>query len=182
MQTKLLRVFTPKGETTSTMMTPTSPSPALTTTTTTTATTSSSVSNGDDELRRRTEAVVFQRHGAVLGKRTIIKSEHYTNAINNPTQRSLYRRGIPNFRQIGDVPLAALAQPTLNGIKALLSWFGAKDRVDDGNDGSDGKSRNSGTGLERVTWINLREEPVIIPWIMHHIDVNSVTHVWCDGN
>jgi hypothetical protein len=76
---------------------------------------------------------------------------------------ALHRRGIPNFRQIGDVPLAALAQPSLNGIKALLSWFGAKDRLIEEETSGDGKTRSIrvGNGVESVTWINLREEPVI---------------------
>jgi hypothetical protein len=43
----------------------------------------------DDELRRRTETVVFQRKGPVLGKRTIIKSEHYAHGV-NPAQRCIY--------------------------------------------------------------------------------------------
>nr|GEX09018.1 paladin isoform X1 [Tanacetum cinerariifolium] len=114
-------------------------------------------------IPKEPEQVMKQRDGYVLGKKTILKSDHFPGCHN----KRLYPHidGAPNYRQlcvfVGDfiesrdsfvlsnsqadkLHVHGVAIPTIDGIRNVLTHIGAQ---------MDGKQAN-------VLWINLREEPV----------------------
>jgi len=111
------------------------------------------------EALSESEELVYNRKGGVLGKRTILKTEFFpaTSAL----EKTLANQGIPNFRHLETIPLAALAQPSVSGIKRVLEFFGARRGSErkaerKGNNGS-----GNGEAEKKIVWINLRDEPVV---------------------
>ncbi|KAG6550760.1 hypothetical protein Mapa_007664 [Marchantia paleacea] len=104
---------------------------------------------------REPEHVIISRGGSVLGKKTILKSDHFPGCQN---KRLLpHVEGAPNYRQVGALPVFGVAIPTVDGIRRVLELVGA--------------SKNAG---QRVLWHNLREEPVLYingrPFVLREIE------------
>jgi len=88
------------------------------------------------------EKSVFLRKAAVLGKRTIIKSDYYE--ARTKRDKALAKRGIPRFRHLEDLPIIAVGQPSISGVRSVLDSI-----------------RNTAGDAAEVVWLNLREEPVV---------------------
>ncbi|CAM6102777.1 unnamed protein product [Calypogeia fissa] len=106
-------------------------------------------------LSREPENVIIARGGSVLGKKTILKSDHFPGCQN---KRLLpHVEGAPNYRQVGSLPVFGVAIPTVDGIRQVLELVGS--------------SKN---GDQRVLWHNLREEPVLYingrPFVLREIE------------
>ncbi|KAF1002509.1 uncharacterized protein LOC141701120 [Apium graveolens] len=103
-----------------------------------------------------TELVIKQRHGSVLGKKAILKSDHFPGCHNK--RLSPHIDGAPNFRQAESLHVYGVAIPTTDGIRNLLDHIGAH---------ADGKKT-------QVLWINLREEPVVYingrPFVLRDVE------------
>ncbi|CAM8934542.1 unnamed protein product [Rhodiola kirilowii] len=89
------------------------------------------------------EQVMKLRVGSVLGKQTILKSDHFPGCQNKRLMPQI--DGAPNYRQAESLHVHGVAIPTTEGIRNVLNYIG---------DQADGKHT-------KVLWINLREEPVI---------------------
>ena len=117
------------------------------------------------------DARVFERNGAVLGRRTIIKSEYWT-----PSEADSSDGRLHHYRHVPQMPLTAAAQPNVTGIRRILSELsGEVETRSTGNSSvrlnawsdtaaaitprtsSPSPQPNSPT----IVWINLREEPVL---------------------
>ncbi|CAI5457453.1 unnamed protein product [Closterium sp. Yama58-4] len=109
----------------------------------------------DVYLSRAPEDVIISRNGAVLGKKTILKSDHFPGCQNKRLLPHI--DGAPNFRQIADLPVYGVAIPTVEGIRNVLQIVGA--------------SRNGG---RHVLWHSMREEPVIYingrPFVLREVE------------
>ncbi|KAJ9696857.1 hypothetical protein PVL29_008858 [Vitis rotundifolia] len=94
-------------------------------------------------IPREPEQVMKLRGGSVLGKKTILKSDHFPGCQNK--RLSPHIDGAPNYRQADSVHVHGVAIPTIDGIRNVLEHIGAQvDRKQ-----------------TQVLWINLREEPGI---------------------
>ncbi|KAG6471766.1 hypothetical protein ZIOFF_069212 [Zingiber officinale] len=62
--------------------------------------------------------VAAMRNGEVLGSQTVLKSDHCSRCQN----LSLHERvdGAPNFRQVPGFPVYGVANPTVDGIQAMI--------------------------------------------------------------
>lgn len=64
--------------------------------------------------------------------------------------------GAPNFREVAGLPVYGVANPTIDGIRAVLQRVG------------------SGVGGRQVLWHNMREEPVIYingkPFVLREVE------------
>ncbi|GJP69891.1 hypothetical protein CLOP_g893 [Closterium sp. NIES-67] len=109
----------------------------------------------DAYLSRAPEDVIISRNGAVLGKKTVLKSDHFPGCQNKRLLPHI--DGAPNFRQIADLPVYGVAIPTVEGIRNVLQIVGA--------------SRNGG---RHVLWHSMREEPVIYingrPFVLREVE------------
>ncbi|PWA70401.1 hypothetical protein CTI12_AA289430 [Artemisia annua] len=107
-------------------------------------------------IPKEPEQVMKQRDGYVLGKKTILKSDHFPGCHN----KRLYPHidGAPNYRQADKLHVHGVAIPTIDGIRNVLTHIGAE---------MDGKQAN-------VLWINLREEPVVYingrPFVLREVE------------
>lgn len=96
------------------------------------------------------------RGGSVLGKKTILKSDHFPGCQN----KRLFPHidGAPNYRQADSLRVHGVAIPTVVGIHNVLKHIGAQ---------KDGKRT-------QVLWINLREEPVVYingrPFVLRDVE------------
>lgn len=104
---------------------------------------------------REPEDVIVSRGGSVLGKKTILKSDHFPGCQN---KRLLpHVDGAPNYRQVGSLPVYGVAIPTADGIRKVLELVGANK-----------------FGGQRVLWHNLREEPVVYingrPFVLREVE------------
>jgi protein-tyrosine phosphatase len=104
---------------------------------------------------REPEDVIIARNGSVLGKKTILKSDHFPGCQN---KRLLpHVEGAPNYRQVENKPVYGVAIPTVDGIRRVLELIGA-----------------SKYGCQRVLWHNLREEPVVYvngrPFVLREVE------------
>lgn len=102
----------------------------------------------------RMENVVASRNGEVLGRQTVLKSDHCPGCQNQFLPELL--EGAPNFREIDCFPVYGVANPTVQGIHAVL------ERVSEGSN-------------ERpVLWHNMREEPVVYingkPFVLREVE------------
>lgn len=94
------------------------------------------------------------RNGAVLGSLTVLKSDHCPGC----QAAALPERvdGAPNFRKIPGFPIYGVANPTIDGIRAVIQ------RV------------SSSVGSRPVFWHNMREEPVIYingkPFVLREVE------------
>ncbi|KAL0284473.1 UNVERIFIED_CONTAM: hypothetical protein Sangu_2826300 [Sesamum angustifolium] len=93
-------------------------------------------------IPKEPEQVIKQRDGSVLGKKTILKSDHFPGCHNKRLVPHI--DGAPNYRKANSLPVHGVAIPTIDGIRNVLKHIGA---------------HMNGEQI-RVLWINLREEPV----------------------
>lgn len=102
------------------------------------------------------EHVMNYRGGSVLGKKTILKSDHFPGCQNKRLTPQI--DGAPNYRQAGSLPVHGVAIPTINGIRNVLIHIGAR---------QSGKQK-------KVLWHNLREEPVVYindrPFVLRDVE------------
>lgn len=96
-----------------------------------------------DDVQAVGEQVISSRGGSVLGKKTILKSDHFPGCQNK--RLTPHIDGAPNYRQAGSLHVHGVAMPTMEGIVNVLNHIGAQKK---------GKQT-------RVLWHSLREEPVI---------------------
>ncbi|KAK1558965.1 hypothetical protein Q3G72_008813 [Acer saccharum] len=94
-------------------------------------------------MPKELEQVMKMRGGSVLGKRTILKSDHFPGCHNK--RLTPHIDGAPNYRQADSLRVHGVAIPTIEGIRNVLKHIGAQ---------KDGKG-------VRLLWISLREEPVV---------------------
>ncbi|PKA51507.1 hypothetical protein AXF42_Ash002873 [Apostasia shenzhenica] len=102
------------------------------------------------------EHVMNYRGGSVLGKKTILKSDHFPGCQNRRLTPQI--DGAPNYRQAGSLPVHGVAIPTMHGIRNVLMHIGAR---------QNGKQK-------KVLWHNLREEPVVYinnrPFVLRDVE------------
>ncbi|THG22247.1 hypothetical protein TEA_022559 [Camellia sinensis var. sinensis] len=107
-------------------------------------------------IPKEPEQVMKQRGGSVLGKKTILKSDHFPGCQNKRLSPQI--DGAPNYRQADSLHVHGVAIPTIDGIRNVLNHIGAQ---------MDGKQT-------RVLWINLREEPVVYingrPFVLRDVE------------
>ncbi|CAM8986438.1 unnamed protein product [Rhodiola kirilowii] len=89
------------------------------------------------------EQVMQRRVGSVLGKKTILKSDHFPGCQNK--RLTPHIDGAPNYRKAESLPVHGVAIPTIEGIRNVLNHIGGQ---------ADGK-------CTQVLWISLREEPLV---------------------
>lgn len=96
-----------------------------------------------------TQIIVHGRHGQVLGQDRMLKMDPYPGLHTTSLQKGDHPQplieGAPNFRQVEGSSVYGTAQPTVDGLKSVLSRLGA---------GPQSKG-------PKVTWTTLREEPVV---------------------
>ncbi|KAG0482267.1 hypothetical protein HPP92_010351 [Vanilla planifolia] len=102
------------------------------------------------------EHVMNYRGGSVLGKKTILKSDHFPGCQNKRLTPQI--EGAPNYRQAGPLPVHGVAIPTINGIRNVLIHIGAR------------QNRKQ----KKILWHNLREEPVVYindrPFVLRDVE------------
>eukprot|EP00899_Mesostigma_viride_P028287 jgi/Mesvir1/8643/Mv02588-RA.1 len=102
------------------------------------------------------ENVVASRSGSVLGKQTILKSDHFPGCHNKRIVPHL--DGAPNFRKVAGVPVYGVAIPTVGGIRAVLHSVGIYPNSEH----------------PRLMWHNMREEPVLYvngrPFVLREVE------------
>ncbi|KAK7392157.1 hypothetical protein VNO78_20587 [Psophocarpus tetragonolobus] len=102
------------------------------------------------------EEVMKWRGGSVLGKKTILKSDHFPGCHNKRLHPHI--EGAPNYRQAESLHVHGVAIPTTDGIRNVLKHIGAR---------AEGKKA-------QVLWINLREEPVVYingrPFVLRDVE------------
>ncbi|KAI9099760.1 inositol hexakisphosphate-domain-containing protein [Phlyctochytrium arcticum] len=96
------------------------------------------------ELERQ---VVNSRRGTVLGPHTILKVDHWQQEMQDTIE------GAANFRKVPGLNVYSVAQPTIQGVKNVLSVL-----------------EDDSPSITKVVWINLREEPLIyingVPYVL----------------
>ncbi|KAH6768947.1 metal ion-binding protein [Perilla frutescens var. frutescens] len=107
-------------------------------------------------IPKEPEQVIKQRDGSVLGKKTILKSDHFPGCHNKRLVPHI--DGAPNYRKATSLPVHGVAIPTMDGIRNVLTHIGAHMNGDQ----------------IRVLWISLREEPVIYinsrPFVLRDVE------------
>ncbi|KAH9319094.1 hypothetical protein KI387_020863 [Taxus chinensis] len=105
---------------------------------------------------REPEQVMSLRGGSVLGKKTILKSDHFPGCQNKRLRPQI--EGAPNYRRVGSLPVHGVAIPTVEGIRNVLNLIGA---FKNGHE-------------KHVLWHNLREEPVVYingrPFVLREVE------------
>ncbi|KAM6541335.1 hypothetical protein CsatB_005782 [Cannabis sativa] len=98
------------------------------------------------------EQVMKLRGGSVLGKKTILKSDHFPGCQNKRLSPQI--DGAPNYRQAESLHVHGVAIPTMDGIRNVLNHIHGKEA--------------------QVLWINLREEPVVYingrPFVLRDVE------------
>ncbi|CAN8267845.1 unnamed protein product [Cochlearia groenlandica] len=107
-------------------------------------------------IPKEPEQVMKLRDGSVLGKKTILKSDHFPGCQNKRMSSQI--DGAPNYRQADSMRVHGVAIPTAVGIRNVLRHIGAH---------KDGKQ-------VQVLWISLREEPVVYingrPFVLRDVE------------
>ncbi|XP_051141675.1 uncharacterized protein LOC127258753 isoform X2 [Andrographis paniculata] len=107
-------------------------------------------------IPKEPEQVIKQRDGSVLGKKTILKTDHFPGCHNKRLVPHI--DGAPNYRKANSLPVHGVAIPTIDGIRNVLTHIGAHMKGDQ----------------IRVLWINLREEPVVYinsrPFVLRDVE------------
>ncbi|KAJ1425575.1 Protein-tyrosine phosphatase-like [Sesbania bispinosa] len=107
-------------------------------------------------IPKEPEQVMKMRGGSVLGKKTILKSDHFPGCQNKRLHPHI--EGAPNYRQAESLHVHGVAIPTIDGIRNVLKHIGAQ---------AQGKR-------VQVLWINLREEPVVYingrPFVLRDVE------------
>ncbi|KAM5558530.1 paladin [Rosa sericea] len=108
-------------------------------------------------IPKEPDQVMKQRGGSVLGKKTILKSDHFPGCQNK--RLSPHIDGAPNYRQADKLRVHGVAIPTIDGIQNVIKHIGAQQ--------IDGKRA-------QVLWINLREEPLVYingrPFVLRDVE------------
>ncbi|XP_058077438.1 uncharacterized protein LOC131225856 isoform X2 [Magnolia sinica] len=98
--------------------------------------------------------VAAMRNGEVLGSQTVLKSDHCPGCQNLLLPERV--EGAPNFREVPGFPVYGVANPTVDGIRAVIHRIG------------------STKGGRPVFWHNMREEPVIYingkPFVLREVE------------
>ncbi|XP_068660275.1 uncharacterized protein [Aristolochia californica] len=98
--------------------------------------------------------VAAVRNGEVLGSLTVLKSDHCPGCQNLALPERV--EGAPNFREVPGFPVYGVANPTVDGIRAVIRRIG------------------SAIGGRPVFWHNMREEPVIYingkPFVLREVE------------
>lgn len=89
--------------------------------------------------------ITKNRSGSVLQRQMILKSDHFTNAMEHNIE--FFIQGAPNFRMV-DMNIYGVAQPTTVGIASILTLL-------------DSHPRSVQPVKTRVIWFSAREEPMI---------------------
>ena len=96
--------------------------------------------------------VITSRAGAVLGRQTILKDDHFPGCQNSKLTPLV--EGAPNFRQVEGLPVYGVAIPTVNGLRNVLDAVGGKSRC--------------------VLWHSMREEPLVYvngqPFVLREVE------------
>lgn len=119
----------------------------------------------DSEFRKKMsripkepEEVMRKREGSVLGKKTILKSDHFPGCQNKRLSPQV--DGAPNYRQADSLHVHGVAIPTVDGIRNVLNHIGAQ-LLDN-------------TNKPHVLWISLREEPLVYingrPFVLRDVE------------
>ncbi|XP_037496180.1 paladin isoform X2 [Jatropha curcas] len=107
-------------------------------------------------IPKELEQVMRGRGGSVLGKKTILKGDHFPGCQNKRLTPQI--DGAPNYRQADSLPVHGVAIPTTEGIRNVLKHIGAQ---------KDGRRA-------QVLWFNLREEPVVYingrPFVLRDVE------------
>ena len=88
-------------------------------------------------------SVVKNRNGSVLGRKTILKSEHVNSKLRPSVEFHL--QGAPNFRSV-DSTIYGVAQPTTSGLSSILTML---------------KCHSSHSPPRCCVWFSAREEPML---------------------
>lgn len=117
-----------------------------------------------DKLKKEQAGIIKRRNGAVLSRGFILKTDHY------PTGRALdldFRlTDAPNWRSPKEESLNVygVAQPTLAGVKSILSLLGCRPEEDVDGSGRRGSFADGNTSSVQkpssAVWLCLREEPI----------------------
>ncbi|XP_057718159.1 uncharacterized protein LOC130932763 [Arachis stenosperma] len=107
-------------------------------------------------IPKEPEQVMKMRGGSVLGKKTILKSDHFPGCQNKRLSPQI--EGAPNYRQADSLHVHGVAIPTIDGIRNVLKHIGAQKQ---------GKRAH-------VLWISLREEPLVYingrPFVLREVE------------
>ncbi|XP_061354056.1 uncharacterized protein LOC133298743 isoform X2 [Gastrolobium bilobum] len=107
-------------------------------------------------IPKEPEQVMKWRGGSVLGKKTILKSDHFPGCQNKRLHPHI--DGAPNYRQADSLHVHGVAIPTNDGIRNVLKHIGAQLEAK----------------KTQVLWINLREEPVVYingrPFVLRDVE------------
>ncbi|KAK6803962.1 hypothetical protein RDI58_001746 [Solanum bulbocastanum] len=107
-------------------------------------------------IPKEPEQVMKRRDGSVLGKKTILKSDHFPGCQNK--RLSPHIDGAPNYRKADSLHVHGVAIPTVEGIQNVLDHIGTQ---------LSGKKTH-------ILWINLREEPVLYingrPFVLREVE------------
>ncbi|XP_065859945.1 uncharacterized protein [Euphorbia lathyris] len=107
-------------------------------------------------IPKELEQVMKLRGGSVLGKKTILKSDHFPGCQNKRLTPQI--DGAPNYRRADTLPVHGVAIPTIEGIRNVLKYIGAQKE----------------TKGAQVLWFNLREEPVVYingrPFVLRDVE------------
>lgn len=98
--------------------------------------------------------VAAVRNGEVLGSQTVLKSDHSPGCQNHTLPERV--DGAPNFREVPGFPVYGVANPTIDGIRAVIQRI------------------STIRGRCPVFWHNMREEPVIYingkPFVLREVE------------
>eukprot|EP01018_Ginkgo_biloba_P004365 Gb_39662 [translate_table: standard] len=98
--------------------------------------------------------VAALRNGEVLGRQTVLKGDHCPGCQNLSLTERL--KGAPNFREVAGFAVYGVANPTVDGIRAVIQRVGGA------------------KGGRRVLWHNTREEPVVYingkPFVLREVE------------
>ncbi|GJN24153.1 hypothetical protein PR202_gb11875 [Eleusine coracana subsp. coracana] len=100
------------------------------------------------------DVVAAMRNGEVLGRLTVLKSDHCpgSHSLNLPKRVE----GAPNFRKVPGFPVYGVANPTVDGIRAVIQRI------------------STNKGGRAILWHNMREEPVIYingkPFVLREVE------------
>lgn len=130
---------------------------------------------GHKERLKRSEAgVVKRRDGAVLARGSILKTDHYPSGT--ALDLDFHLKGAPNWRAPKEESLNVfgVAQPTLPGLRGILSVLGCRPRPERKISQATGPGQNGQVDHEagdktsednerpgRCVWFCTREEPVV---------------------
>ncbi|RHN49114.1 putative protein-tyrosine phosphatase [Medicago truncatula] len=100
------------------------------------------------------EEVMRMRGGSVLGKKTILKSDHFPGCQNKRLSPQI--EGAPNYRRADSLHVHGVAIPTVDGIRNVLNHI---------------RNRQN---KQQVLWISLREEPLVYingrPFVLRDVE------------